>query len=459
MPRLLIVSPHFPPVNTPDMQRVRMSLPHFVDAGWEVVVLTVDDREPIAPLEPELLAAVPTPVCVVRCPVWSRRWTRWLGINNLGLRSLFHLYVTGDRLLGQQPFDLVYFSTTQFVLMPLGRLWQREHRVPYVIDLQDPWLSDYYTQLGAPRPPGGWKYWFAHATARLMEGWTLRKCAHVVSVSGRYLENLAHRYPWFRSEDGSVLTFGAPDTDFAIARNRFAQAPKLLPVSPSIKIAYAGRLGPDMQPALNVLFAAVSRFKDAPRPFELFFHGTSYAPAGQGVSSTTELAAHHGISHLVHESPARIGYLDALRLLLETDLALLLGSQDSAYSPSKVYPTLLAGKAAIAVAPTGSVLEQIVQQLGGAALVRFDPQAPRDDDAAQRLYEILHEFVSRPADPLGAPVEQALLLREYSAAAIAARQLEIFNRLINGKNFALPPMRISEYWPESFPPSKNAAGT
>ena len=51
MPRLLIISPHFPPINAPDMQRVRMSLPHFVDAGWEVVVLTVDDREPLAPLE------------------------------------------------------------------------------------------------------------------------------------------------------------------------------------------------------------------------------------------------------------------------------------------------------------------------------------------------------------------------------------------------------------------------
>jgi hypothetical protein len=37
MPRLLIIPPHFPPLNTPDMQRVRMSLPQFVAVGCVTV--------------------------------------------------------------------------------------------------------------------------------------------------------------------------------------------------------------------------------------------------------------------------------------------------------------------------------------------------------------------------------------------------------------------------------------
>ena len=57
--RILIVSPHFPPVNAPDMQRVRVSLPYFVEAGWNVTVLTAADPTPTAPLEPELDATVP----------------------------------------------------------------------------------------------------------------------------------------------------------------------------------------------------------------------------------------------------------------------------------------------------------------------------------------------------------------------------------------------------------------
>ena len=88
MPRLLIVSPHFPPINAPDMQRIRMSLPHFVDAGWEIVVLTVQDDQPMAPLETDLLATIPQAVRVVRARVISRNWSGPIGVNNLGLRTL-----------------------------------------------------------------------------------------------------------------------------------------------------------------------------------------------------------------------------------------------------------------------------------------------------------------------------------------------------------------------------------
>jgi hypothetical protein len=434
MKRVLIVSPHFPPVNAPDMQRVRMSLPHFVEAGWEVVVLTVDDREPIAPLEPGLLETIPAAVRVVRVKCFSRRWTRRLGVNNLGLRVWPLLAAAGSRLLAENRFDVVYFSTTQFSVVPLGRLWRWKHGVPYVIDLQDPWLSDYYRQPGAPRPPGGWKYRFARAQARLLEGWTLRKVAHLISVSGNYVTTLKQRYQWFQSTPCSVLTFGAPDRDFVLARLKAEQQPPLLPNTSNFKIAYAGRLGSDMLPALDLLFAGLAAHRDAPRSFEIFFYGTSYAPADQAAPTTAALAAKHGIAHLVHESPARTGYLDSLRLLLESDLTLLLGSDDDAYSPSKIYPTLLAGKPTIAVAPADSVLEQKIHELGGAGLATFSARAPGDGAARARLVELLAQFTKNPATPLGAPLRRELFDREYSAAAIAAKQLRIFADVISAQS-------------------------
>lgn len=451
MPRLLIVSPHFPPVNTPDMQRVRMSLPHFVDAGWEIVLLTADDRQPLAPLEPELLATVPRAVRVVRVPVLSRTWTSLLGVNNLGLRALASFYFAGRRLLTEERFDLVYFSTTQFILCALGRMWHLEFDTPYVIDLQDPWLSDFYSQPGAPRPPGGWKYHFAHRMARILEGWTLRRTAHVISVSGHYLQTLRQRYPWFGEADGTVLTFGAPDEDFVVARRRRATAAPLLPATNTIKIAYAGRLGPDMLPALDTLFAAVARFKDAARPFELFFFGTSYAPAGQGEPTTRELAARHGIAALVHEQTARGSYIDSLRIMLETDVALLLGSADPAYSPSKIYPTLLARRPTIAIMPRGSVLEQRVQTLGGAESIAFD--APAEPAAVDHLAATFTRLAATPGAAVGAPADLALLDREYTAGAIARRQLELFNLLIARDRRALPPLSAAEYWP--VPPNRS----
>ena len=432
MPKLLIVSPHFPPVNAPDMQRARMSLPHFVKAGWEVTVLTVDDPTPVAPLEPALLSTIPSVVRVVRAKVISRRWSGKLGVNNLGWRSILSIHSTARRLLRRERFDLVYFSTTQFNVLPLGRVWQREFGVPYVIDLQDPWISDFYERTGHA-PPGGWKYRFAQAFAKTLEGWTLERCAHVISVSPAYLEALRKRYPWFTSERGTVLTFGAPDEDFAIARKQAAHGARLLPDRGTLKIAYAGRLGTDMEAALHVLFAAAAHARKQGVKVELFFFGTSYAQTGKRRTLTQPIAAAHDLTEVVHEHPSRIGYLDSLRLLLETDIALLLGSDDPAYSPSKTCPTLLAQRPTLAVMPAGSVLEKLLRELGGAFAVPF---AAKDDESAIAcIADALVRFSTTRVWTPSKPADWTMLQTRYSARATGNAQLALFQRVIaSGKN-------------------------
>lgn len=428
-PRLLIVSPHFPPVNAPDMQRVRMSLPHFVAAGWDVTVMTANDREPMAPVEPALDATVPPEVRVLRVRCLSRRWTSRLGLNNLGWRLLPFLYWQGSRLIREWRPQVIYFSTTQFIVLPLGRLWRWRWGTPYVIDLQDPWVSDFYASPGAPEPPGGRKYLLAANTARLLEGWTLCQAAHVISVSPRYLDDLARRYRWWRPARGTVLPFGVPDTDLVLARELIRTAPSLLPANAGLRIAYAGRLGPDMLPALEVLCAAAAAWKDSPRPVTLYFFGTSYAPSGRAACTTTNVAARHGISHLVHEQPARIGYIDSLRLLLETDVAIVLGSDDAAYSPSKLYPTLAAGRPTIALASTGSILAAKVDELGGAALVTFQPGAASDSTAVAKLRDLLGLCLAGRIHDLPAPVSPENLLLRHGAGAVARSQLAVFTRV------------------------------
>jgi len=426
MPRLLAISPHFPPLNAPDMQRLRMSLPHWLRAGWEVTVLAVDEHEPLAPVEPELLETIPAEVRVMRVPAFRRRWTRWLGVGNIGLRALPFLHAAARRLLRAERFDLVYFSTTQFIVLPLGRLWKREFGVPFVVDLQDPWLSDYYERSGAP-PPGGWKYGIARMLAKRLEGWTLSEAAHVISVSQSYLDALARRYPWWENRNGTELTFGAPDLDFELLRRRLAALPGERAAGAPLRIVYAGRLGPDMLPSLAVLFSAIAALgRDMPR-VEVFFYGTSYAPAQDAVATTTALAERHGIADRVHEAPARIGYLEALRHMIEADVVLLLGSDDPAYSPSKIYPALMADRPVLAVAPAASVLLRRLGEIGGADAVSYDSRA-----TAPSIRELTKMLAARAKDPLKVverTLNRALLDRDYSAAAIAARQLEVFMKV------------------------------
>lgn len=407
------------------MQRVRMSLPHFLAAGWEVTVLAADDPEPLAPLEPDLLATVPHAVRVVRVPCLRRRWTGKLGLNNLGLRLLPYLYQAGSRVIREWRPDVVYFSTTQFITLPLGRLWQGRFKVPFVIDLQDPWLSDFYEQPGAPPPPGGWKYRIAHWMSARLERWTLRKVAHVISVSARYLETLAARYPWFRQEQGTTLPFGAPEADMELARRRSQAGPPLLKRNGGVQIAYAGRLGGDMQPSLEVLFAGLAACRQRGVDVEASFFGTSYAGAGRGESTTAAMVGKFGVEDRVRELPDRIPYLDSLRLLLETDVALVLGSTDAAYAPSKIYPTLLAGKPILAIAPEGSVLERMMAELGEAcSLVVFKQSGDGIAQGAQQVADCLCRLVQRGLiQPVSSQVQT--ILERHSARAVARRQLDV----------------------------------
>lgn len=412
------------------MQRVRMSLPEFLAAGWEVHVLAADDDDPIPPIEPALLATIPATAHVEAVRPFSRRWTRWFGSNSLGPRLVFPLLLAGCRLLRRHRFDVVYFSTTQFAVLPLGRVWRSLFGAPYVIDLQDPWRSDFYDRPGAPPPPGGWKYGFARAVARLGEAWTFRRAEHVISVSEAYLTKLAQRYHWWARERGSVLPFGAPDADFDAVRNKTLPTRRLLPATSALKIGYAGRLGADMEPALEVLFAALAMcLRHGPAP-ELYFFGTSYAPTGRGTPTTNSLAERHGVADLVHESPDRIPYLDSLRLLLDSDLALILGSTDLAYSPSKILPVLTAGVPAIAIAPQDSTLARRAASVGGIAITSFSLQTPLA--AANSLAELLVGFVREPRRPL-TPPPRPEMLADLTAKAGARHQLAVFSAVVAAK--------------------------
>jgi hypothetical protein len=56
---VLIVSPNFPPINAPDHQRIRTSLPYLDQYGWRAAVLAVCPSFVEASTDAELLRTVP----------------------------------------------------------------------------------------------------------------------------------------------------------------------------------------------------------------------------------------------------------------------------------------------------------------------------------------------------------------------------------------------------------------
>jgi Glycosyl transferase 4-like domain len=345
--KVLIVSLHFPPINTPDMQRARMALPYLRAWGWEPIVLAVaPESVEGGVLEPLLEKSYPPDIRVVRVRGLPPRATRWAGIGSLWLRCGRAIRRAGDQLLRTERFDLVFFSTTQFDAFTLGPRWKRKFGVPYVLDYQDPWVNDYYRRTGT-RPPGGWlKFGYSQWSARRREPEVLREAAGVIAVSGGYGPTLHKEYPWFEGNSVVVLPFGASERDFAVARTH-VPSESLVPFGDGrIHFIYAGRCGPDMSTSLKIVFRSFKIFlstqPEEAKRIRFHFIGTDYAPRPLGREWAMPVAREEGIAEYVAEHCYRVPYFDALYYLAHADALLAVGSNDPTYSASKLFPYVLA---------------------------------------------------------------------------------------------------------------------
>ena len=415
------------------MQRIRMSLPHYRANGWEPVVLAIADEFQDGVREPELLNTIPRDVRVIRIPAIPVRAARWFGLGNAGLRMLPYLLWNGSRLLRAEKFDLIFFSNTQFITFPLGRLWRRCFGVPYVIDIQDPWRTNYYERSDSRRPPGGWKYQFARFQAWLLEGWTYRRVSAVMSVSPNYLDDLRSRYPSFARVPAEVIRFGGSREDLAYAASPPLARPLYDRAQGKIHFLYTGASGPVMPHSLSVLFEGLRRYREMQpaSAARLHFHfvGTSYVAPGKGQLSVLPVAVDYGVGDLVEEIPHRIGHLEALRWQKQADVLLLPGSSDLAYSPSKLYPYFLTGRPILGVVFRNSVMESLLDELQCAVLVRFDNAEPKDQAYAEIAAYFDRVIAGFPPGSL--PVRNEILFNQtYLAEKLTRRQCALFDRAV-----------------------------
>jgi len=431
MKKVLIVSPHFPPINAPDMQRVRLALPHLRAHGWEPTVLA------IAPefveggvIEPLLEQSYPADVRVIRGQGISPGATRRFGVGNLWWRCGRALTVAGERLLRTEKFDLVFFSTTQFSAFALGPKWRRQFGVPYVLDYQDPWVSDYYARTRT-RPPGGaLKYALSQWSARRTEPRVLRAAAGVIAVSEAYPAMLARLYPWFDAGRVRVLPFGASPDDFALARTQEPAAPLIDFDDGNFHHVYTGRCGPDMKRALTIVFRAFRNFRAtnlARRAEKMRFHfiGTGYAPPPLGVDSVLPIARQEGVAEFVHEHRYRVPYFDSLHYLQRAHALVAVGSDDPGYAASKIFPFVLARRPMLLVYHRESPVLAFAEKI--SAGVRFSFAGVGDIDAVAE--QVCQRWFAGEGHRLD-PACYAAAFAPLMAKALTARLAAVFDDAI-----------------------------
>jgi len=90
-----------------------------------------------------------------------------------------------------------------------------------------------------------------------------------------------------------------------------------------------------------------------------------------------DVAQELGVADVVREVPPRLDYLDALNVQVDASALLLLGSGEPHYTPSKVFPALLAGRPIVAVYHEQSSVLDVLRAPGvNACVIAFGEASP-----------------------------------------------------------------------------------
>jgi len=427
MRTVAIVAPDFPPSSLPCSIRPRLFATHLAEFGWRPVVIATRPEFYDFDIDPGNEALLPEGIEIIRTGALPARWMRRIGIGDIGIRSLWHSWREIRKLCRARKVDLIFISVPRNAPMVLGRLAHLRFGVPYVIDYQDPWITEVYWRMPpAQRPP---KWPLAYAMARVVEPFAIRRVSHVTGVSDGTLRMVMENYPELSAVGTTALAFGAEPRDFEFLRAHPRANGCFDPADGLLHLVYAGVFTAAMGPALRCLFGGLRILRDrnpalAAR-LRLHFVGTSYA-AGGAAKRVEPIAEEFGVSDLIRESTARVPYLDSLQLLLDAAGLLIIGTDEPHYTASKIYPYALAAKPILAILHEQSSAVSSLTALTPARILTFGASRSAESQALLAA-DHLEALVTLDTKPI------AHVAEEHTARGMTARLAAIFDQVVDGR--------------------------
>lgn len=429
MKTVAIIAPDFCPSSMPPALRSRFFTDHLREFGWDPVVITTAPEFYEWSIDAENESLLRGDYEIIRTAALRSSWTRKLGIGDLGLRSLWHTWHALSALLKQRHVDMLLITVPPFYPMILGRLANMRFGLPYIIDYQDPYVTDYYKTVAPEQRPPKWR--MARAVAGMVEPFSIRRASHLVSVDAAYLQDLPERYPWISPADITGIQLGIEPADFVHLRAH-PRKNSIFDRNDGLRhISYVGRGGPDMLQALRVLFLSVKHLAeidpDLMRQVRFHFVGTNYATGSMIRELVMPLARELAVDRFVDEHPGRVAYLEALQILLDSTALLVLGSTSSHYSASKLFPYILANRPLLPIFHAASSVVRILEETRAGHAIVFGDTASLEE--AQSQVELrLRELLSSPLD--AHPSTDWKAFEPYTARSVCEALARVFEQAI-----------------------------
>jgi glycosyltransferase involved in cell wall biosynthesis len=252
----------------------------------------------------------------------------------------------GRRLIEEWRPDIIYASAPPYTGLVIARRLARNFRIPWVAGLRDLWVDNpYYQEPGWRRP-----------VDVMLEAWTLRNAARLVTVSPIWAEQLRRRH----DKPTEVVYNGYAAEDFPPPPER-AGPGKVLTIR-YLGSIYRGFRDP------SPLFSAIALLPQRLRRCVLVeFYGDD-------CEAVLDTAAAHGVTDVVAVRQ-RVPYRRALELQMHADVLLLLqwnDRRDEGNLPAKLFEYLYARRPILFLGYEEGIAAQFVSERG-AGLVSNHP--------------------------------------------------------------------------------------
>jgi hypothetical protein len=323
MPKVLLLTYHFPPSAASGSFRLLGFARHLPALGWKVIVVAPPSL-PWEPVDSALAARIPPETSIVHVPypMHLPKVLRWA--IPYGLWWPYARTAAAKAVVLHRPNVVLTSGPPHFTHL-LGRFVQKTYGLPWVADFRDPWVTTEGFR-GPTRPAERWElYW---------ERQVMRCADAILANAPGALALFRSAYPAFAGKT-SCLTNGFDPESFPER-----------PASPAgeregpVRILHAGELyaGRDPRPLLDAIAGIPA---GSVPPFRLEFLGRTTYEKDADLPAEARL---RGIESLVL-CRGQVGYRQSLAEMCGADVLLLMDSPGRKVGvPAKLYEYIGAGR-------------------------------------------------------------------------------------------------------------------
>jgi hypothetical protein len=219
-------------------------------------------------------------------------------------------------------------------------------------------------------------------------------------VAEGYYAGVLKRHPKLAEQCvTAAMPYGFSARDFESPEVRARKPKQFDPTDGKLHLVYAGALLPKGFGVLERLLEGLALLRvrdvDLGDRLRLHFIGTGKSPNDEKGHNVAPIAERFAVGDLVDEHPHRMGYFEVLTHLVHAHGALIIGSTEAHYTPSKVYQSVQSRRPVLALLHEASQAVDVLERSRAGLVLRLNETTLPD---ATAVADALSRFATLPYD-------------------------------------------------------------